>query len=68
MDEGTDAREVLENKLLPLRRGENVQLPLLFAAQKVLWVRMVFGSPGDKSKVMLDLMCSLLLQLSIQQT
>lgn len=24
MDEGTDAREVLENKLLPLRRGENV--------------------------------------------
>lgn len=24
MDEGTDAREILENKLLPLRRGENV--------------------------------------------
>lgn len=24
MDEGTDAREILENKLLPLRRGKNV--------------------------------------------
>lgn len=24
MDEGTDAREVLENKLLPLRRGETM--------------------------------------------
>lgn len=23
MDEGTDAKEILENKLLPLRRGEN---------------------------------------------
>lgn len=34
MDEGTDAREILENKLLPLRRGEvSVQresVPLLF--------------------------------------
>lgn len=38
MDEGTDAREVLENKLLPLRRGENVQLPLSFAVQKVVWI------------------------------
>lgn len=46
MDEGTDAREVLENKLLPLRRGENVQLPLFFAVQKVVWIREVFGSPG----------------------
>lgn len=24
MDEGTDAREILENKLLPLRRGEQL--------------------------------------------
>lgn len=23
MDEGTDARDILENKLLPLRRGES---------------------------------------------
>lgn len=30
MDEGTDARDVLENKLLPLRRGKNVQLPQFF--------------------------------------
>lgn len=30
MDEGTDAREVLENKLLPLRRGENVHLYVAF--------------------------------------
>jgi len=27
MDEGTDARDVLENKLLPLRRG-NVMCPI----------------------------------------
>lgn len=27
MDEGTDAREVLENKLLPLRRGKNAPGP-----------------------------------------
>lgn len=32
MDEGTDARDVLENKLLPLRRGKNVQLPLFFGS------------------------------------
>lgn len=24
MDEGTDARDILENKLLPLRRGEEL--------------------------------------------
>lgn len=24
MDEGTDAKEILENKLLPLRRGKNI--------------------------------------------
>jgi len=30
MDEGTDARDVLENKLLPLRSGKNVQLPQFF--------------------------------------
>lgn len=42
MDEGTDAREVLENKLLPLRRGENVQLPL-FAVQKVAWMGWCWG-------------------------
>lgn len=58
MDEGTDAREILENKLLPLRRGENVQLPIFFAVQKVVWISVVFGSPGGKSKVMLDLMSS----------
>lgn len=28
MDEGTDARDVLENKLLPLRRGGAVTLSL----------------------------------------
>lgn len=27
MDEGTDAREILENKLLPLRRGEGPDAP-----------------------------------------
>lgn len=27
MDEGTDARDVLENKLLPLRRGGTAPLP-----------------------------------------
>ncbi|NXW04897.1 DYN3 protein, partial [Fregetta grallaria] len=48
MDEGTDAREILENKLLPLRRGENVQLPIFFAVQKVVWIRAVFGSPGGE--------------------
>lgn len=26
MDEGTDARDILENKLLPLRRGETVRI------------------------------------------
>lgn len=28
MDEGTDAKEILENKLLPLRRGERTALGL----------------------------------------
>lgn len=32
MDEGTDAREVLENKLLPLRRGET-KITLRFYAR-----------------------------------
>lgn len=27
MDEGTDARDILENKLLPLRRGKNTSTP-----------------------------------------
>lgn len=58
MDEGTDAREILENKLLPLRRGENVQLPVSSVIQKVIWVRVVFGSPGAESEVMLDSMSS----------
>lgn len=57
MDEGTDAREILENKLLPLRRGEKVQLPIFFAIQKVVWIR-VFQNPGGESKVTLDLMSS----------
>lgn len=57
MDEGTDAREILENKLLPLRRGENVQFPIFFAIQQV-WIGVVFGSPGGELKVMLDLMSS----------
>ena len=26
MDEGTDAKDILENKLLPLRRGELIHL------------------------------------------
>lgn len=30
MDEGTDAREVLENKLLPLRRGETMIIPQFY--------------------------------------
>lgn len=42
-------------------------LPLFFAVQKV-WMGLVFGSPGDEPGVRLDLMSSLLLQLSIQQT
>lgn len=32
MDEGTDAREILENKLLPLRRGEHTHTHYLFSA------------------------------------
>lgn len=43
-------------------------LPLFFAVQKVLWIGLVFGSPGDEPEVRLDLMSSLLLQLSVQQT
>jgi len=61
MDEGTDAREILENKLLPLRRGENVHLPVFFVIQKVVWIRVVVDSPGGKLKVMLDLMIFLAL-------
>lgn len=58
MDEGTDAREILENKLLPLRRGKNVRLPLLFAIQKKFQVKVMLESSGDESKVILDLMSS----------
>ncbi len=36
MDEGTDARDVLENKLLPLRRGEKPSLPPTWGKKLVL--------------------------------
>ena len=37
MDEGTDAREILENKLLPLRRGEGLTHGFPLVATKRLY-------------------------------
>lgn len=40
MDEGTDAKEILENKLLPLRRGEDyieLQMKCLWASSMSLF-------------------------------
>lgn len=48
MDEGTDARDILENKLLPLRRGE--------AARK----RPAFPGQLDIARLTLITSCSLL--------
>lgn len=36
MDEGTDAKDILENKLLPLRRGESKASNLQFHLQHLL--------------------------------
>lgn len=41
MDEGTDAKEILENKLLPLRRGEDyieLQMYCLWASSMTFFV------------------------------
>jgi len=36
MDEGTDAKEILENRLLPLRRGKMCVLHLLRECRTIL--------------------------------
>lgn len=40
MDEGTDARDILENKLLPLRRGEQLVAAHLLN-KKVFFIKSV---------------------------
>lgn len=43
MDEGTDAREVLENKLLPLRRGEKTYFfPAVFLSAYHIYLILLF--------------------------
>lgn len=37
MDEGTDAKDILENKLLPLRRGEDSTHKYIYYSQTLFW-------------------------------
>ena len=37
MDRGTDARDILENKTFPLRRGEETAYPASLGLLKEIW-------------------------------
>ncbi len=61
MDEGTDAKDILENKLLPLRRGERTHLNTNSTCS--LYFRgprsdTLFPSCGNKAVVLKDVECS----------
>ena len=44
MDHGTDARDVLENKTFPLRRGEETAYPASLGLLKEIWTLYIFPS------------------------
>lgn len=54
MDEGTDARDILENKLLPLRRGETHTRP-----QKIFLILKI----GMRSVILITIACLCIFRL-----
>jgi len=46
MDDGTDARDVLENRLLPLRRGVHLLLPCC-VSKMLIQGDHLSGKPGN---------------------
>ena len=44
MDHGTDARDILENKTFPLRRGEETASPASLGLLKEIWTLYIFQS------------------------
>ena len=44
MDHGTDARDILENKTFPLRRGEETAYPVPLGLLKEIWTLYIFPS------------------------
>lgn len=52
MDEGTDAKDILENKLLPLRRGENSQTNIVLFSTSGQCRDALFPSCGRKTGVL----------------
>lgn len=51
MDEGTDAKDILENKLLPLRRGEGPQINTLLFPTSGQRSNTLFPSCGRKAGI-----------------